>query len=240
MTVHNNQKFVDAGIPLRRQTYSIEEKENRLPSNTDETTSFRTSSPKYQNFNMTNYFNENPRLFDITEAPSKYSNFESDLCFNSEMSQLHSSDDANALRRGTYTLNSEERVKNPFSLTSVDEIDSSIPSTVNFYDSVYKENIRTPSLSNEKSVSFEARTTPENVFITPLKGIKYLLSPTDDVMELPETPMQSTQFNVTRDLSNDSLSSSGKRNDFIFISPPTKTKQNKRSPDHVMPRRIGK
>lgn len=201
-------KCVDADI--RRQTYLIEEKENCVPNEllNNGSTIFRTSSPKYQSSNMTSYFNDDPRLFDHTDAYTKYSNFESELKFNAEMSSLHSSDGTNSCRRGTYTLNSEV-VKNPFSLTSVDELDGSLPDTTNSHDSLCKENARTPT---EQNVTFDANVTPENIRLTPIKSLSCLMTPAAEFPELFETPRASADCYLTRDLSADSLSFDNKKN----------------------------
>lgn len=234
---HMQQKLNHIEIPLRRLTYAVEEKENLLPNDLCLNGSiFRTSSPKYQN--TTNCSNDNLHSFDNIDAPTKYSNFESELRLNSDISNLHSSEGTNSCRRSTYGISVGESVKNPFSLSSVDELDTSFPHN-DFSDSLYK-NLETP-LSNDGNITFEAKCTPEHNAFTPLKRLSGLLSPPTDYPELLQTPRESTNLNITPDVSYDWSSSSDKKTDVLLISPPTKTnKYNKKSPEFVMPRRHGK
>lgn len=225
---------------IRRQTYLIEEKENCIPNEmlNDASTLFRTSSPKYQGSNLTTYFSDETRLFDHTDACAKYSNFESELKFNADMSSLHSSEGANSYRRGTYTLNFGEVVKNPFSLSSVDELDGSSSTPTHFHGSLCEENYKE---SNEKNITFDANTTPENVRFTPIKSLSCLLTPTTELPEIFRTPQTSADYNDNCDLSSDTLSFGSKKKDLIFISPPAKTKSSsKRSPDCTVVRRHGR
>lgn len=212
---------------LRRQTYLVEEKENRQPNPDNQI--FRTSSPKWQttfNTTMNDYFH-NTRHSDNLDIPSKYTNFESELQSKRNSSSFHCSGEVQPNRDAT-TINSEDNgLFNPFSASSVDEVDSSLKNLSDF-----------DLLTNTKgNFTFDK----SNVFLTPMKPMDHLASPqTLSLFNSNELLSRESAYSCERKTPDSNFSCESKTNDCLFISPPSKSIMNtKKSPDYLMPRRSG-
>lgn len=216
---------------FRRQTYTIEEKENRLPTNYSVSkNTFKASSPK-NDFSNWSVLHENSAMkssrnifnsYDTVDAPTKYSNFESELD-SSNFLNSHLSDETNPMdiRRSTFSMDfvpePEENVvlsplKNVYLSESLEDNSSSS----------LAENITFNLNSCEENVKFE-----ENVFLTPQKNFNLdsiLISPPQNLANVPSSISKSSNYlcSINQSSDNNCSSKSGQKDELFFISPPNK------------------
>lgn len=263
-----NQKKSEAAIDIRRQTYTINGKENQMPNDTQVIkTSIHSSSPIFpKELSSLNVLNENSTManfsiqsfpsYDSNDGPMKYFNFRSELELSADLSEESSSINQ---RRSTVLLPTEEEDVNlslpdkncslnfltsSFSSNRKDEPltnpDISTPVRSNhFLDSLNDESLLDLKAENK---TFSVKSFQEaDVFLTPQKN--FVL---DDLLFSPPLKLRNSSPFISK--STDCLANtegpsfqSFKRNDLFFISPPRKslTKRCKKTPEDQFPHRSG-
>lgn len=265
--VSHNQKKFDATGPIRRQTYTINGKENRVPEDTQVIkASIHSSSPIFpKELSSLNLLNENSAManfsiqsfpsYDSVDGPMKYFNFKSALDLSADISE--ELEPIYQQRVSTLAPTEEEDINlslpdNPFrnyrtnSFSSdqknehLTNPDVSTPVRSNhFSDSLIDENLQDSNIENK---TFSVQTFPEvNVFLTPQRNFNLdeFLSPPSKLRN--SSPFISKSTDCLATIEGPSFQSF-KRDDLFFISPPRKSlnKRCKKTPEDPFPHRSGK
>jgi hypothetical protein len=220
----SNEKSHD----LRRETFSIEEKENQLPIPMNHKKPVIKSSSPSSEYPLLSVLNENSLLtnfsrfssYDSVDAPIKYSNFESEFNANRHNFVNANLSDEMDLRRSTFSKDVENHTFEP-------------PKS-SFSDSLGEEERSSTPTGN--------RTFPMNdvdIQMTPLKKLdelaeSLLLSPHDNRPTYTKSDSDLSSIEASG-FSNFSFKPSSKDGvGVLFISPPGKAmKSNRKSNDFV-------
>lgn len=253
LTQSTNQQVMH---DLRRQTYTIEEKENRLPIDYSvPKKTFRASSPKnefsnlnvlHENSVMTNFSRNSFASYDTVDAPTKYSNFESELDLSNllssnlsgEMNPMLLSSNLSGemnpmlIRRSTFSMD--------FKAAPEEQVTFSPPQNDVFSDSLEEES---PVREN---VTFDLKSGNQHsegdVFLTPRKNFSLeslLMSPPQTLDAVSSIVSKSTNClsSIGESFGTNYSFKSCQKDELLFISPPNKSyKLSRKSPERFVHR----
>lgn len=248
-----NQKGNENLHSIRRETYTIEEKENQLPNKLYNFKNvFDHNFPVYQkNFNnlntviknsaVTNFPIQSQQPCDNVDAPIKYSNFEFELSLNANTS----SEMNPFIRRSTlsvYLMNEPQKdinlstskfdhafnyknLSSEFKDEHEQKMNLSVPQNYDPCDSL--DDYNSAEIKTE-NVTFDMKNYEENIFLTPQKCVNLdslIMSPSSTLTDIPMSVSKSTNYLHTIDKSPESnfCFNTYKTSDLFFISPPRNT-----------------
>lgn len=258
----------DTANAIRRQTYTINGKENLIPDDVHiMKSSMQSSSPIFpKDMSSLNVLNENSVIsnfsiqsfpsYDSVDAPMKYFNFKSELELSVNISEelnpinhhrrstvlpsMKMEDDVNlSLPDKNYLLDFCRTSSSP---TQKEEFLSGTDVSTPVRGSDFLSNL-TDEISlelNVENVTFSVKNVQEDVFLTPQKNFldEFIFSPSNKLRN--SSPFISKSTDCLAD-KKDSSFQSYKRNDLFFISPPRKSlnKRCKKTPEDPFPHRSG-